>query len=98
MIRTTLAIACTLYVVLVGLLLKQCAFLSPLKKEIWESYAGQIGWFSGLLLLNLGATIYLLLRRLALKDTGAKLAHLEKQLRSQTTVSKELTERILGPR
>jgi hypothetical protein len=98
MIRTTLAIACTLYVVLAGLILKECAFLSPLKKEIWASYQGHIAWFSALLLLNLGATIYLLLRRLSLKDTGAKLAHLEKQLRGKATVSRELTERILGPR
>src|SRR5258706_8908453 len=98
MIRTTLAITCTLYVVLAGLTLKECAFLSPLRKEIWAAYQGHIAWFSALLLLNLSATIYLLLRRLALKDTGAKLAHLEKQLRGKATVSKELTERILGRR
>ena len=98
MIRTTLAITCTIYVILAGLLLKECIFLSPLKKEIWASYQAPFAWFSALLLLNLGATIYMLLRRLALKDTGAKLAHLEKQLRGKETVSRELTERILGPR
>ena len=98
MIRTTFAISCTLYLVLAGTLLKECAFLSPLRREIWETYQGQIAWFSGLFLVNLGATVYLLLRYFALKDTGAKLAHVEKQLRGKATISKELTERILGPR
>jgi hypothetical protein len=98
MIRTTVAITCTLYVVLAVFALKECVFLSPLKKEIWASYHEAVAWFSALLLLNLGATVYLLLRRLALKDTGAKLAHLEKQIRGKATVSKELTERILGRR
>jgi low affinity Fe/Cu permease len=97
-IRTTLAISFTLYAVLVGTLLKECAFLSPLRKLIWETYQGPIVWFSALLLLNLSATIYLLLRKVALKDTGDKLAHLEKQLRGQATISRELTERILDPR
>jgi H+/Cl- antiporter ClcA len=97
MIRTTVAITCTLYVALAVLILKECTFLSALRQEIWASYQEQIAWFSALL-LNLGATIYMLLRRLALKDTGAKLAHLEKQLRGKATVSKELTERILGRR
>jgi hypothetical protein len=98
MIRTTLAISCTLYVVLAGTLLKECAFLSPLRKPIWETHQRPIIWFSVLLFLNLCATVYLLLRKLALKDTGDKLAHLEKQLRGQSTVSRELTERILDPR
>lgn len=98
MIRTTLAISCTLYVVFAGILLKECAFLSPLRKLIWEGYREPIIWFSALFFLNLCATIYLLLRKVALKDTGDKLAHLEKQLRGQATISRELTERILDPR
>ncbi len=98
MIRNIVAITCILYAVLAGFILKECAFLSPLRKLIWESYRGPILWFSVLLLVNLSATVYLLMRRLALKDTGDKLAHLEKQLRGQDTISKELTERILDPR
>jgi hypothetical protein len=98
MIRTALAISFTLYAVLAGILLKECAFLSPLRKPIWETYQGPIIWFSALLLLNLFAAVYLLLRKVALKDTGDKLAHLEKQLRGQTTISRDLTERILDPR
>ena len=98
MIRTTLTITGTLYVVFAGLVLKECAFLSPLRREIWASYQKQFAWFSALFILNLGASVYLLLRRLALKDTGAKLAHLEKQLRGKATVSKDLTERILDQR
>ena len=35
-----------------------------------------------------------LVRKLLLKDTGRKLAHLEKQLRTGHSISTELTERL----
>jgi hypothetical protein len=98
MIRTVVMITSVLYTLFAGFVLKECVFLSPLRKLIWHSYSRPILWFSSLLLLNVGATVYVLVRRLALKDTGDKLAHLEKQLRGHGTISKELTERILDPR
>jgi hypothetical protein len=45
--------------------------------------------------VNVFAGCYVFFRRLSLKDTGDKLAHLEKQLRGRLTISEELTERIL---
>jgi len=46
------------------------------------------------LFLNLLAGFFLLTRRLLLKDTGQKLAHLEKQLRGRESISEELSRRI----
>lgn len=95
MIQTALAIALVLYVVIAGVLLKECAFLMPFRVIIWEQCGEILLWFSLALVLNLFAGIYAVLRKLALKDTGDKLSHLEKQLRGRTSISDELTERIL---
>jgi hypothetical protein len=43
---------------------------------------------------NLLAGFFALGRRFFLKDTGKKLAHLEKQLRGRESISDELTRRI----
>jgi hypothetical protein len=95
MIRNTLAISFTIYALFVVVILKECTFLAPLRRAIWETYERQIVCFSVVLLLNLCATVFGLLRKVMLKDTGDKLAHLEKQLRGRATISGELTERIL---
>ena len=95
MIQTALAIALVLYVAIAGVLLKECAFLMPFRVIIWEQCGEILLWFSLALVLNLFAGIYAVLRKLALKDTGDKLSHLEKQLRGRTSISDELTERIL---
>jgi hypothetical protein len=95
MIRTTFAVSCTIFAGFAGIVLKECAFLVPFRRLIWESYQRQIVCFSVVLFLNLCAIVYTLLRNVALKDTGDKLAHLEKQLRGRATISGELTERIL---
>ena len=95
MIQTALAVALVLYAVIAGVLLKECAFLVPFRVTIWEQYGDILLWFSLVLVLNLFAGGYALVRKLALKDTGDKLSHLEKQLRGRTSISDELTERIL---
>jgi hypothetical protein len=46
------------------------------------------------LFVNLFALMYLFARKLFLKDTGRKLAHVEKQVRTSDTVSPELSGRI----
>ncbi len=95
MIRNALAAALVAYLVLVGIVLKECAFLAPLRRAIWDEYGERLLWLSALLILNLFGAIYGALRTLALRNTGDKLSHLEKQLRGGTTISAELTERIL---
>lgn len=95
MIRNALAAALVIYVLLVGIVLKECVFLAPLRNEIWQQYGESFLLFSLTLILNLYAAIYAVLRRVALNDTGEKLSHLEKQLRGRATISSELSDRIL---
>jgi hypothetical protein len=94
MIRNALTAALISYALLAGAVLKECVFLAPLKGLIWNDYGNWLVAFSAVLFLNLFAASYALMRKVALKNTGDKLAHLEKQLRGNTTISQELTEQI----
>jgi hypothetical protein len=49
---------------------------------------------AAVLFTNLAALFYVVGRVLFLRDTGRKLAHVEKQLRSRSTIVKELSERL----
>ena len=95
MIQNAFAAALVIYAVLVGVVLEECVFLAPYRGRIWTEFGEALVWLSLLLILNFFAAIYGLLRKLALKDTGDKLTHLEKQHRGRTTISEELTEKIL---
>ena len=55
-----------------------------------------IAVYAAALFLNLFALIYLFVRKLLFKETGRKLAHIEKQLRSGDTISEELSQRLRG--
>jgi len=98
MLRATLVLTCTLYIGFVSVVANECAFLRPVIGTIWRDYQTPVLLFSALFLFNSGAAIHQLLRRLMLADTGDKLAYLEKQLRGRSSISKELTERILEER
>jgi len=50
--------------------------------------------FAAALFLNVFAGMYVAVRKLFLKDTGCKLAHIEKQLRTGASISDELTQRL----
>jgi hypothetical protein len=95
MMRLSLGVALGVYAVLFGVVVKECAFLAPLRGQIWEQYGEAFLLASTAFLLNLFAVVYGVLRKVALSDTGDKLSHLEKQLRGRTSVSEELTERIM---
>ena len=45
-------------------------------------------------LLGLFALFYAISRRLFLKDTGRKLAHVDRQLRTADTIAQDLSERL----
>jgi hypothetical protein len=85
---TVCLLAALLYV------LQECTFLVPYRQLIWSKYAGTIEAFTGLLLINLFALFYQLIRTAFLKDTGHKLAHFEKDLRSGGAISEELARRL----
>ena len=74
--------------------LQQCTFLVPYRQLLWMKYGSSIGTFLGVLFVNLFAFFYLLIRVALLKDTGQKLAHLEKELRNGGAVSEELARRL----
>lgn len=75
------------------LLFSQLDFLIPFKRILLARYAVSMSIYFGLLAVNLFAVFFIATRYLFLKDTGRKLAHLEKQLRAGT-VAHELSERL----
>ena len=73
---------------------EQVTFLAPYKRLLFERYWSWLLPFAGVLYLNLFAGCYLLSRRLFLKETGRKLAHLERQLQSGDSIVRDLSERL----
>jgi hypothetical protein len=70
------------------------AFLRPYAWLIMRHYSWTLAVVTAVLFLNLFALVYLIARRLLLKDTGRKLAHVEKQLRTRDTIVQDLSERL----
>jgi hypothetical protein len=68
--------------------------LIPYKRLIVAHWLWALAWYFGLLFVNLIALVYYVNRAVFLKDTGRKLAHLEKQLRTGSSLSEELSERL----
>ena len=83
-----------LFMALGFFLLGQCEFLIPFRALIIEKYGTVILVFATLLFLNIYAALYFAVRKLLLKETGRKLAHVEKQLRTGQSISEELTDRL----
>lgn len=84
----------TLLFLAIGIfLLQECQFLIPYRRVLFLRYGAHIATFAGALFVNMFAAVYLIWRKLFLKDTGTKLAHLEKQLRSGG-ISQELAKRL----
>jgi hypothetical protein len=71
-------------------------FLAPYKRLIVAQYFWTIVGAFVIVFLNLFALFYLIGRALFLKDTGRKLAHVEKQLRTGDTIVRDLSERLAG--
>lgn len=87
--------AATVVVLAAGFyLIDACRFLAPCRAMLLDDYGGSILAFALALFCNLLAGFFILGRRLFLKDTGKKLAHIEKQLRGRESVLAELTRRI----
>jgi len=92
---TNVFFATTIVFMAIGfLLLDQCRFLIPYKTLLLQRYGAQILLFSAVLFINVYAAVYFGVRKLLLKETGRKLAHVEKQLRTGQSISQELTERL----
>ena len=72
----------------------QLSFLAPYKHLILREYGSVILAALAIAFLNLFAVFYMLTRSLFLKDTGRKLAHVERQLRTGDTIVRDLSERL----
>jgi hypothetical protein len=94
MFGNTLLFTTAIMLGLAFFLMGECQFLIPYRHLLWEKYGTPIALFSAALFVNLFATFYVLGRKLFLKDTGRKLAHLEKQLRTGASISEELSRRL----
>jgi hypothetical protein len=75
-------------------LMDQCRFLIPYRTLLIERYGTTILLAAAVLFLNIYAAVYFGVRKLLLKETGRKLAHVEKQLRTGQSISGELTRRL----
>lgn len=75
-------------------LMGECRFLVPYRHLLFGQYGRALALFFGAFFLNICALVYLTCRKVFLKDTGRKLAHLEKQLRTDAGVSSDLARRI----
>ena len=92
---TNVFFATTILFIAIGfLLLDQCRFLIPYRTLLLQRYGAQILLFAAVLFINVYAAVYFGVRKLLLKETGRKLAHVEKQLRTGQSISQELTERL----
>jgi hypothetical protein len=92
---TNVFFATTILFMAIGfLLLDQCRFLIPYRTLLLQHYGTQILLFAAVLFINVYAAVYFGVRKFLLKETGRKLAHVEKQLRTGQSISEELTERL----
>ena len=94
MFGNTLLLTTVIMLGLAFFLMGECQFLIPYRHLLLSEYGVNIALFSATLFLNLFAGLYAIGRKLFLKDTGRKLAHLEKQLRTGASISEELSRRL----
>jgi hypothetical protein len=94
MIGNSAFIAGMILLVATFVALEQVTFLASYKRLLFDQYWGWLLAFAGVLYVNLFAGSYLLSRRLFLKETGRKLAHLERQLQSGDSIVRDLSERL----
>lgn len=81
-IRNSLFASATLLCAALFGLLSRLTFIAPYKKALFLHCGGSLALFAVALGLNLFAAALAINRKFFLKDTGKKLAHLDKHLQS----------------
>ena len=79
MIANALVITIAVMLAIGFTLMGELKFFIPFKVVIWRAYSAYILSSCGLLFANVFAMAFALNRKFFLKDTGRKLAHLDKQ-------------------
>jgi hypothetical protein len=90
MIKNAFFLTAIWFIVLFLVLLQECRFLIPYRNLLLHGYGTTILTFSALLFLNVFTAVYLICRKVFLKDTGRKLLHLDKQFRAGS-IAEELS-------
>jgi hypothetical protein len=94
MIANSAFLAAMVLMLLVFVLMGELQFLAPYKRLIFSRHLSVLVGSAVVLFLNLFACFYIAGRGLFLKETGRKLAHVEKQLRTGDTIVRDLSERL----
>ena len=94
MIANALLATCVVLLAVAFALLEECRCLIPYRAYILREYGVVIASFAAVLGLNLFGAFYLASRALFLKDTGRKLAHVEKQIRRGRSIVADLADRL----
>lgn len=90
MIKNALLITSVFFIALGLWLLEECRFLIPYRALLLYKYGTIIVAFLAALFLNVFTAVYLICRKVFLKDTGRKLLHLDKQFRKESSIAAEL--------
>jgi hypothetical protein len=90
-IKNALFITAVLFTALGLWLLEECRFLIPYRALLLYKYGTTILVFSFALFLNVFTAVYLVCRKVFLKDTGRKLLHLDNQMRGGASILDELS-------
>ena len=94
MIANSAFLAAMLLLLLVFWLLGAVEFLVPYKRHLMDQYAWFLIGGVAVVFINLFALVYATTRFLFLKDTGRKLAHVDRQLGTGDTVVRDLSEQL----
>ena len=94
MIANVLFATAILFMALLLFLVQECAFLIPFRRLLIEKYGSQVALYAAAVFFNVFVGVYVAARKLFLKDTGRKLAYIEKQLRTGESISEELSRRL----
>jgi hypothetical protein len=94
MIANSAFLAAMVLLLVLFVILDELEFLATYTRLILGQYLWTIVGAIVVLYLNLFAGFYLAGRALFLKDTGRKLAHVEKLLQTPDTVVSDLSERL----
>lgn len=94
MIANSAFLAAMVLVLLLFVLMDQLSFLAPYRRLILARYLWVIVWGLVAIFVNLFTLFYTLTRRLFLKDTGRKLAHVDRQLLTRDTIVRDLSDRL----
>ena len=94
MIANSAFLAAMVLMVAVFWVADELSFLVPYRGLILHQYLSIILAAFVVVWANLFAAFYLASRGLFLKETGRKLAHVEKQLRTGDSIVRDLSERI----